>query len=78
MHDDSRAHVATEVAMSVYRLTCRGIDGSISDVVSTLCFLLTLEHLRPKLLKELPTSAKLVRLMCVFLIGTQFNYDNMV
>ena len=42
---------------------------SITRVVSTLRLLLTLEHLRPNLLKELPTSAKLVRLMCVFLIG---------
>lgn len=46
-----------------------GTSESVTVVMSALRLLLLLEHLRPTMLRELPTSAKLVRLMCVFLIG---------
>ena len=41
-----------------------------SVIVShTLQFLLLLEYFRPKVVQEVPITAKLARLMCVFLIG---------
>ena len=46
-----------------------GTSESGAIVTSTLRLLLLLEHLRPKMLRKVPTLAKLVRLMCIFLIG---------
>ena len=41
-----------------------------SVIVShTLQLLLLLEYFRPKVVQEVPITAKLARLMCVFLIG---------
>ena len=48
-----------------------GTSESVTIVTSTLRLVLILEHFRPKMLRELPTAAKLVRLMCVFLIGVK-------
>ena len=42
---------------------------AISMVTHTFYFLLLLEHICPRVLCDLPPSAKLARLMCVFLIG---------
>ncbi len=38
-------------------------------VTHTLYLLLLLEELRPEALQEMPMSARLARIMCVFLIG---------
>ncbi len=38
-------------------------------VTHTLYLLLLLEELRPEALQEVPMSARLARIMCVFLIG---------
>ena len=54
-----------------YHRSDAGTSESVTVVTSTLRLLLVLEYLRPKMLRELPTSAKLVRLMCVFLIGAE-------
>lgn len=43
--------------------------GKVTIVTRSLQLLMILEHLHPHVLKELPTSAKLARLMCVYLIG---------
>ena len=41
----------------------------VSMVTHSLYLLLLLEHVRPNILRELPTAGKIARLMCLFLIG---------
>ena len=46
-----------------------GLPDRVAMVTTTLQTLFLLERLRPKTVREVPTEAKLARLMSVFLIG---------